>query len=282
MKKIMILAFTMLMLVGCSNGSGASANGENKTPSNKTLSNTEAMEFLEKASKVFDESMTMYQEELDSYGEFPYKENGESKIEEYQNHGVKQVNRVNDKDVFLYETELLDDADLISIVKCTNKKEILTHETFKYLDGSCSNYTFLEGELIGFNNYLKSLLEEMEKFGEYYTFKLEETDKSYILTTSLSDMKGYNDALTKMLGFKPTISLTKSGEREVVFLKVENEFIFDKDYNLIKRKHTTQSDLGNNMIGNEKMIVKYKKLDKMKYSYEEVMKLLSQAKQQAE
>ena len=67
--------------------------------------------------------MAIRQEEFDSYMESPCIENGEIKIEEFQNHKVAQVNRVNEKDVFLYEIELLDDGDWISIEKYTDEKK---------------------------------------------------------------------------------------------------------------------------------------------------------------
>lgn len=271
MKKIMILAFTMLMLVGCS-------GGENKTPSA-----SKEMEFLEKASEKFEKTMAIRQEEFDSYMESPCIENGEIKIEEFQNHKVAQVNRVNEKDVFLYEIELLDDGDWISIEKYTDeKKEIGTEETFVYENDICSDYDILKGISIS-DNSIKLLMEDIEKMGKYYTIKLEETDESYILTRSLSDVKGYNDALMKENGgHKPSLVMEDGNQMEFDFIRSNDEYIFDKDYNLIESHHIFAEDYGNNLIANIKTNWKYKKLDKMKYSYEEVMELLSQAKQQAE
>lgn len=286
MKKIMILAFAMLMLVGCSNGSGGSTDGENKTPSNKTLSNTEAMEFLEKASKAFDESMIMYQEEFDAHLEFPYIENGEIKIDENQRSEVYQVNRVNKKDALLYEIKLSDGVEVehISVEKYTDeKKKIGTVESF-FNSSSPDGYSISKGESIDSNfvavNPIKLLMEDFDVYyDKYYTTKLEETDEFYILRINLSDVNDYNAAIIKKNGHKPYWSNEDGDKIEFDKIKEKNEYIFDKDYNLIETHYVSAEDCGNNVIVNTKSNWKYKKIDKMKYSYEEVMELLSQAKQ---
>lgn len=288
-KKIMILAFTMFMLVGCSGGT--STGGENKTPSA-----SKEMEFLEKASKVFDESMTMRQEEVDMHVSFPLKdENGEIKIDEYQNSKVSQAHLVNKKDAFLYEIESFDGlVDHISVQKYTDEEMgIGTMEEFEYnTDNNYYNnhvplnYFILEGISIddSDNNFIATnpIKTLMEKIGPFYTIKLEETDESYILRFNLSDVKGYNDSFEMEGGYTIIHGFGDGSQIGGNLIKDNNEYIFDKDYNLIESHSIISYDFGNNLISTDKTTVKYKKLDKMKYSYEEVMKLLSQAKQQAE